>query len=69
MSFVRTCADRVAVLNFGALIADGEPAEVLRRPDVVAAYLGTDAPAEPEEEPAERAASTGRAASTEREGA
>ena len=48
MSFVRTCADRVAVLNFGALIADGEPEEILRDPAVVAAYLGSDAQAERE---------------------
>ncbi|TDC86414.1 branched-chain amino acid ABC transporter permease/ATP-binding protein [Actinomadura sp. 7K507] len=48
MSFVRTCADRVAVLNFGTLIADGEPEEILRDPAVVAAYLGSDAQAERE---------------------
>ncbi|TDC57428.1 ATP-binding cassette domain-containing protein [Actinomadura sp. KC345] len=48
MSFVRTCADRVAVLNFGTLIADGEPEEILRDPAVVAAYLGSDAQTERE---------------------
>ena len=33
-------ASRLTVLNFGKRIADGETAEVLRQPDVVAAYLG-----------------------------
>jgi ABC-type branched-subunit amino acid transport system ATPase component len=28
------------VLNFGRRIADGPPAEVLRNPEVVTAYLG-----------------------------
>jgi branched-chain amino acid transport system permease protein len=30
----------VTVLNFGRRIGDGETADVLRQPDVVAAYLG-----------------------------
>ena len=33
-------SDRVAVLNSGALIAEGGPDEVRRNPDVVEAYLG-----------------------------
>ena len=36
---VATC-DRVVVLNFGRVIADGPPEEVLAHPEVVAAYLG-----------------------------
>ncbi len=47
MTLVTEVADRITVLNFGRRIADGVAAEVLREPDVIAAYLGSepDAPA------------------------
>jgi branched-chain amino acid transport system permease protein len=40
MNLVEQVADRITVLNFGRRIAEGTPAEVLRDPMVVAAYLG-----------------------------
>ena len=40
MTLVAGAAGHVTVLNFGRRIADGETAEVLRQPDVAAAYLG-----------------------------
>ncbi|GMQ98798.1 MAG: ABC transporter ATP-binding protein [Acidimicrobiia bacterium] len=41
MKAVMDLAERVAVLNFGKLLADGEPEVVMREPAVVEAYLGT----------------------------
>ena len=40
MTLIAGVAEHLTVLNFGRRIADGETAEVLRQPDVVAAYLG-----------------------------
>ncbi len=37
-------ADRVLVLNFGTLIAEGIPKEVMGRPEVKEAYLGSEEP-------------------------
>jgi branched-chain amino acid transport system permease protein len=47
MTLVAEVAQRITVLNFGRRIADGVAAEVLRQPDVITAYLGSepDAPA------------------------
>ncbi len=40
MRAVVDLTDRVVVLNYGRLIAEGRPREVIRQPEVVAAYLG-----------------------------
>ncbi|GGC67083.1 ABC transporter ATP-binding protein [Chelatococcus reniformis] len=40
MDVVRQLADRIIVLHNGALVADGEPAEVIASPIVQEAYLG-----------------------------
>jgi branched-chain amino acid transport system permease protein len=40
MNLVEKVADHITVLNFGRRIADGAPGEVLRHPEVIAAYLG-----------------------------
>jgi sulfate-transporting ATPase len=50
VSLVMSCSDRVAVLDFGSLIANGPPAEVATSRRVVAAYLGEDV-ADLEEDP------------------
>jgi len=40
MDVVRRLADRVVVLHNGALVAEGDPAEVVALPIVQEAYLG-----------------------------
>ena len=40
MPFIRSIAEYMVVVNFGALLAEGRPAEVLELPAVVEAYLG-----------------------------
>ena len=42
MKVIMGLSHRVIVMHHGELIADGEPAEVVKQPDVLKAYFGED---------------------------
>jgi branched-chain amino acid transport system permease protein len=42
MRVVTSLSTRMLVLNYGEVIADGEPEQVMSTPDVITAYLGKD---------------------------
>jgi branched-chain amino acid transport system ATP-binding protein len=46
MKFITGICDRIMVIQYGALISEGAPGEVMKNPRVIEAYLGTVAEAE-----------------------
>ena len=42
MSLIMSIADRIVVVNFGEMLAEGTPQEIQRNEAVIAAYLGAD---------------------------
>lgn len=43
MDLVMNLADRIVVMNYGKMLAAGEPGDIANNPEVIEAYLGSDA--------------------------